>query len=63
MTQVIFIISVIFQIHNAHGKNNWVSAQESMIRTLKEFKIERLIDIREGNIVILDSDTLRNLPY
>ncbi len=39
------------------------SAQESMIRTLKEFKSEKLIDIREGNIVILDPERLRNLPY
>ena len=39
------------------------SAQESMIRTLKEFKSEKLIDIQEGNIVILDSERLRNLPY
>lgn len=39
------------------------SAQESMIRTLKEFKTEKLIDIRDGNIVILDQEKLRNLPY
>lgn len=39
------------------------SAQESMIRTLKEFKTEKLIDIQDGDIVILDQEKLRNLPY
>lgn len=39
------------------------SAQESMIRTLKEFRIEKLIDIRDGNIVILNDQKLRNLLY
>lgn len=39
------------------------SAQESLIRTLKEFKNEKLIDIQGGNIVILNDQKLRNLLY
>ncbi len=40
------------------------SSQESMIRTLKEFKIERLIDVMDnGRILILDEERLRTLKY
>lgn len=40
------------------------SAPESMIRTLKEFKGERLIDVQEGGkIVVLNESKLRNLLY
>lgn len=39
------------------------SAQESMIRTLKEFKSENLIDIIDGDIVIINEHKLRNLLY
>jgi len=40
------------------------SAPESMIRTLKEFKNERLIDVQEGgSIVVLNDQKLRNLLY
>ena len=39
------------------------SAQESMIRTLKEFKTEKLIDIIDGSIVVLNECKLRHLSY
>lgn len=39
------------------------SAQESMIRTLKEFKTENLIEIIEGNIIVLNEKKLRHLQY
>ena len=37
-------------------------ATESLIRTMADFKDEKLIDIREGKIVILDENKLRELP-
>ena len=40
------------------------SSQESMIRTLKEFKTERLIDVIDnGRIIVLDEEKLRMLKY
>ena len=38
-------------------------ATESLIRTLSDFKTEKLIDIRGNAIVILNEEKLRNLPY
>lgn len=38
-------------------------AQESLSRTLREFKDEHLIEPEEGNIVILDEKRLRNLLF
>ena len=37
------------------------TATESLIRTLSDFKSEKLIDIREGKIFILDEAKLKNL--
>lgn len=37
-------------------------ATESFIRTLADFKEEKLVDIREGQIFILNESRLRNLP-
>jgi hypothetical protein len=37
------------------------TATESLIRTLSDFKSERLIDIRDGNIVLLNEKKLENL--
>lgn len=37
------------------------TATESLIRTLSDFKSEKLIDIREGNIVLLDEQKLANM--
>lgn len=39
------------------------TATESLIRTLSDFKAERLIEIKEGKIVISNFDKLRNLLY
>ncbi len=38
-------------------------ATESLIRTLSDFKAEKLIDIKGGSIIILNESKLRNLPY
>lgn len=37
------------------------TATESLIRTLSDFKNEKLIDIKDGNIIILDSVKLKKL--
>ena len=39
------------------------TATESLIRTLSDFKSEKLIDIREGKIRIADLQKLENLVY
>jgi CheY-like chemotaxis protein len=39
------------------------TATESLIRTLGDFREEKLIDIREGNIVILNEKKLTNMLY
>ena len=39
------------------------TATESLIRTLSDFKAEKLIVIKEGKIVITDIDKLKNLLY
>ena len=38
-------------------------ATESLIRTLSDFKSEKLIDIQGGTIIILNEEKLRTLPY
>ena len=38
-------------------------ATESFIRTIADFKEEKLVDIRDGKIVILNENKLRELPY
>ena len=38
-------------------------ATESLIRTLSDFKSEKLIDIQGSTITILNENMLRNLPY
>ncbi|MBN8784884.1 MAG: response regulator [Terrimonas ferruginea] len=39
------------------------TATESLIRTLSDFKAEKLVEIREGKIRVTDADKLRNLLY
>lgn len=39
------------------------TATESLIRTLSDFKAEKLVEVREGKIRILDLDKLKNLLY
>ncbi|MCW3080535.1 response regulator [Segetibacter sp.] len=38
-------------------------ATESLIRTLGDFKDEKLIEIQTGKVIILDENKLRHLPY
>jgi hypothetical protein len=38
-------------------------ATESLIRTLSDFKDEKLIDIQTGKVIILNIEGLRNLRY
>jgi CRP-like cAMP-binding protein len=39
------------------------TATESLIRTLSDFKAEKLISIKEGKVVITDVEKLQNLLY
>ena len=39
------------------------TATESLIRTLSDFKSEKLIEIKEGKIALLNMDKLKNLLY
>jgi CRP-like cAMP-binding protein len=39
------------------------TATESLIRTLSDFKAEKLIEIKEGKILIPDPNKLKNLLY
>jgi CRP-like cAMP-binding protein len=60
---------------NVHNENNPIdvsrddiahyigTATESLIRTLSDFKSEKLIEIKEGKIKISDVEKLRNLLY
>jgi len=38
-------------------------ATESLIRTLSDFKSEKLIDIQSGTIIVLNENKLRDLPF
>jgi CRP-like cAMP-binding protein len=38
-------------------------ATESLIRTLSDFKSEKLIDLQGSTITLLNENKLRNLPY
>jgi len=60
---------------NSDGKNNPIeisredtaryvgTATESLIRTLSDFKAEKLIEIKDGKISITDPEKLKNLLY
>ena len=60
---------------NAHGENKPIeisrediahyvgTATESLIRTLSDFKAEKLIEIKEGKIIIANLEKLKNLLY
>ena len=39
------------------------TATESLIRTLSDFKAEKLIDIKSGKIIVTDVQKLKNLLY
>ena len=39
------------------------TATESLIRTLSDFKAEKIIEIKEGKIIIADLEKLKNLLY
>lgn len=53
----------VIQISREDLANVVGAAQESMIRTLKEFKTENLIEIVDGSIYVLNENRLRNLLY
>ena len=38
-------------------------ATESLIRTLSDFKDEKLVDLQTGKVIIIDEKKLRSLPY
>jgi CRP-like cAMP-binding protein len=37
------------------------TATESLIRTLSDFKAEKLIDIKSGKVIVNNSEKLKNL--
>ena len=39
------------------------TATESLIRTLSDFKSEKLIEIKDGKISVINNDKLKNLLY
>ncbi len=39
------------------------AAPESLIRTLSDFRAEKLVDIKQGKIIIMNENKLRNLLY
>jgi CRP-like cAMP-binding protein len=39
------------------------TATESLIRTLSDFKAEKLIDIKSGKIIVNNVEKLKNLLY
>lgn len=72
------IAKALLDIHskfNIHGQNKAIeisrediaqyvgTATESLIRTLSDFKAEKLIEIKEGKITITNIDKLKNLLY
>ena len=72
------IAKALLDIHNKFnkdGNNNTIdisrddlahfvgTATESLIRTLSDFKSEKLIEIKEGKVRILQPDKLANLLY
>jgi CRP-like cAMP-binding protein len=52
---------VAFSISREDLANIVGTATESLIRTLSDFKEEKLIDIKEGKIFILNEKQLRSL--
>lgn len=72
------IAAALVEIHgkfNEEGENNPIeisrediahyvgTATESLIRTLSDFKAEKLIEITEGKIMVSDPDKLKNMLY
>jgi len=53
----------IIDISREHIAHYVGTATESLIRTLSDFKAEKLVEIREGKIRVTDADKLRNLLY
>jgi DNA-binding response OmpR family regulator len=68
------LLQVLEKFKNENGKNTIIIsrenlaqtagiATESLIRTLSDFKSEKLINLQGSTITILDENKLRNLPY
>jgi DNA-binding response OmpR family regulator len=69
------VAKALVDIHGKFGKNKPIeisrddiaqyvgTATESLIRTLSDFKAEKLIEIKEGKISITNIDKLQNLLY
>ena len=53
----------VLKLSREHMAQSIGIATESLIRTLGDFKDEKLIDIQTGKVIILDEKKLRNLPY
>lgn len=55
--------NVVLNISREHMAQSAGIATESLIRTLSDFKAEKLIDIQSGKVIITNEKKLRNLPY
>jgi len=53
----------VLNISREHMAQSVGIATESLIRTIGDFKDEKLIDIQSGKVIIIDEKKLRNLPY
>jgi CRP-like cAMP-binding protein len=55
-------IEPVLNLSREHMAQSIGVATESLIRTLSDFKDEKLIDIKTGKVIILDEKKLQNLP-
>jgi len=53
----------VINISRENMANSIGIATESLIRTLSEFKDEKLIDLQPGKVIIINENNLRNLQY
>ncbi len=55
-------IQPVVNLSREHMAQSIGIATESLIRTLSDFKDEKLIDIKQGKVIIIDAKKLQNLP-
>ena len=55
-------IQPVLNLSREHMAQSIGVATESLIRTLSDFKDEKLIDIKTGKVIIIDEKKLQNLP-
>lgn len=55
--------NIVLHLSRENMANTIGIATESLIRTLSDFKEEKLIDIRNGKVVVLNEEKLKSIPY